>query len=101
MDRPIRYHPLFESDVREAVAWYDQRCAGLGNAFVEAVRQSVNNIISDPTRFSETSVGCRYVRTRRFPYVVLFDVDDDELLILGVLHTARSMQRWNERQDDG
>jgi hypothetical protein len=36
MDRPVRYHPLFDCDVREAAGWYDRRSAGLGDAFVEA-----------------------------------------------------------------
>lgn len=100
MDRRVRYHPLFDCDVREAARWYDRRSAGLGDAFVELVRQRAADVISDPERFAKSSTGCRYVRLPRFPYVLLFDVLDDELLMLGVLHTARSMEKWRERQED-
>ena len=97
MARKLRYHPLFDCDVREAAGWYDRRSSGLGDAFVEVVRQSTAEIIADPQRFAFSPAGCRYVRVPRFPYVVLFDVVDDELLMLAVLHTARSMEKWRER----
>ena len=45
MDRRVRYHSLFDCDVREAARWYDQRSAGLGDAFVEVVRQGVGDVI--------------------------------------------------------
>ena len=48
MDRRIRYHPLFDCDVREAAAWYDRRSQGLGGAFVQSVRVCVDQVIVDP-----------------------------------------------------
>jgi hypothetical protein len=98
MDKAIRYHPLFDCDVREAAGWYDRRSKGLGNAFVDQVAKCVGEVIATPQRFALGPTGCRYLRVPRFPYVVLFDIVDDELLIYGVLHTARSMDKWKERQ---
>jgi hypothetical protein len=100
MDRRIRYHTLFDCDVREATRWYDQRSAGLDDAFVEIVRQCAADVIADPERFAKSPTGCRYIRLPRFPYVLLFDRTDDELLMLGVLHVARSMEKWRARQQD-
>jgi len=100
MARRLRYHPLFDCDVREAARWYDQRSDGLGDAFVEVVRQCTADVIADPERFAKSPAGCRYIRLPRFPYVLLFDLVNDELLMRGVLHTARSMEKWRERQQD-
>lgn len=97
MASTLRYHPLFDCDVREAAGWYDRRSPGLGDAFVDVVRRSVSEIIEDPQRFALSPAGCRYIRLPRFPYVVLFDLVDSELLMLAVLHTARSMEKWRER----
>jgi len=83
--------------VREAAGWYARRSPGLGDAFVDVVRHSVSEIIEDPERFAMSPAGCRYIRLRRFPYVVLFVLVDNELLMLAVLHTARSMEKWRER----
>ncbi|MFM8583278.1 MAG: hypothetical protein ACKOFW_17555, partial [Planctomycetaceae bacterium] len=35
------------------------------------------------------------------PLVVLFEVANQELLLLGVLHTARSIDKWRDLQVDG
>jgi hypothetical protein len=98
MAKALRYHPLFECDVREAAGWYDRRSAGLGGRFVNRVADCLAEIIRDPQRFAEGPSGCRYVRVPRFPYVVLFDLVGDELLVYGVMHTAKSMEKWRERQ---
>ena len=92
----VTYHPLFETDVVHAAAWYDQNCAGLGNSFVENVRVGVDSVLADPERYAATEHGLRYQRIRRFPYILLFDVENDVLLFLGVLHTARSITKWKK-----
>lgn len=97
-DKSVRYHPLFECDVLEAADWYDQRSAGLGNSFVDAARVATHRIIEQPSLFAPTEHGLRYVRLKRFPYVVLFDVTETEILMLGVLHTARSIEKWRDRR---
>ena len=96
-DKPVRYHPLFDCDVREAANWYDHRSPRLGAAFIEATRRRVNDVIAHPDRFASTPSGCRYVRLARFPYLVLFSLHNEQLLFLGVIHTARSKQKWRER----
>jgi hypothetical protein len=94
----VRYHPMLECDIRKAAGWHDRRSAGLGDAFVDLARQCVGEVIEDPERFGLSPAGVRYNRVPRFPYVVLFDLVDDEILMLGVLHTARSMEKWRERE---
>jgi hypothetical protein len=67
---------------------------------VDLVSQVVADVIAAPEQYAVNPVGCRHARVPRFPYVVLFEVADDELLMFGVLHTARSMEKWRERQKD-
>ena len=100
MDKTVRYHPLFDCDVIEAAGWYDQRSPGLGDSFIEAARSAANQIIDQPSLYAATEYGLRYVRLRRFPYIVLFDETKDEILMLGVLHTARSIDKWRERRHE-
>jgi toxin ParE1/3/4 len=99
MGSALRYHPLFDCDVREAAGWYDRRSPGLGDAFVGVVRQGVADVTKDPQRFALSPAGVQRMRLPRFPYVVLFETTDDEILMLGVLHTARSIEKWRERSE--
>ncbi len=94
MDRQLRYHPLFNSDVVAAADWYDKRSLGLGDSFTTNVKLTVGAAHNDPTRYSPSPLGVYYYRVDRFPYYVLFDVTDLEILILGVLHTSRSIPDW-------
>lgn len=98
MDRQLRYHPLFECDVREAADWYSNRSDGLGEAFIAQVESRIADVIAQPDRFAKTSTGCRYVRIPRFPHILLFELLDHEIIFLGVMHTARSADKWRQRQ---
>jgi hypothetical protein len=51
-------------------------------------------VLNDPTRHSPSPLGIYYYRVHRFPYYVLFDVSDREILMLGVLHASRSVSEW-------
>jgi hypothetical protein len=76
--RRIRFHPLFDVDVIDAAT----------------VRDAVDAIIAEPLSFSRTPLGLRFAPLKRFPYLVLFDLSDDRLLLLHVVHGARSTQAW-------
>ena len=100
MAREVDFHALFDSDVREAAGWYEQRSMGLGETFVEDVWRSIDDVIADPERYGRLPSGCRHKRLSKFPYVLLYDLTDEELLLLAVVHTARSPKKWNERLPD-
>jgi hypothetical protein len=100
MARTLRYHPY-------SIAMFVKRPDGtvaVPRAWAKVLSKSCAraSTISSPTRiaYALSSVGCRYIKLRRFPYVILFDVTDDELLMVGVLHTARSPEKWRDRLAD-
>lgn len=97
--RRVRFHPLFDFDVIDAANWYDARSTGLGDAFVANVRDAVAAIVADPLSFARTPLGLRFARVKRFPYLVLFDVSDEQLLLLHVVHGARSVQHWRSNRE--
>jgi toxin ParE1/3/4 len=94
MPRSIRYHPLFETDVIDAAAWYDARHPMIGSAFVDEVSRAVDQLTQHPERRSVVDFGVRYWPVNRFPFVVIYDLHGHELLVLGVMHTARESQKW-------
>ena len=60
----------------------------------------VDDVIADPSRFAQFAPEIQFTRVPRFPYVVLFSGNADELMLLGVMHTAQSMDKWRERVSD-
>jgi toxin ParE1/3/4 len=94
MLKAIRYHPLFEADVIDAAAWYDARSPVIGAAFVAELSRAVHGLTQDPGRRSVVEFGVRYWPVSRFPFVVFYDFYGQELLVLGVMHTARESGKW-------
>lgn len=94
MSKQMRFHPLFEADVLSAVRWYDARSSEIGTAFLAEVKRAVENVQHDPERRSPVDLGLRYWAVRRFPFVVIYDLHETELLLLGVMHTAQEPKKW-------
>ncbi len=98
MARLLRYHPEFDADLISSAEWYIRRDRKLAVDFTIRVEKAVANLIADPERRSAVDFGLRYWPIERFPHVVLYDVDDAELAILGVMHTSQEPGKWIARR---
>ncbi len=94
MKRPLRYHPLFADDVLGAAGWYESQGAALGGIFLDRVEEAIGLLVQDPERRGPGQFGIRYWPLRKFPFVGFYDVTTDEILIVGVMHTARDAEKW-------
>lgn len=73
--------PAAETDLRETFTWYEQRSAGLGVAFLEAVEKKFLLISSSPAIFRKRVGPYRLAATARFPYAIYFIWDEVAALI--------------------
>lgn len=87
-----------EAELLAARDWYENQRAGLGQEFVNEVREAVSAIAARPLTFPKVHGEMRRVILRRFPYGVFFQTTTAEILILGVLHGRRHPQQWKSRQ---
>ena len=86
-----------EFDVESAFDWYEAEEQGLGLEFLEQLRAAYLRILGNPLGYQELRSGIRRALTRHFPYAVYFSIEDDTILILAVLHTARDPAEWQRR----
>ncbi|MCM3902921.1 MAG: type II toxin-antitoxin system RelE/ParE family toxin [Pyrinomonadaceae bacterium] len=86
-----------ELDVESAFKWYETEEPGLGFEFLEQLRAAYGRILAKPFGYQELSTGIRRALTRQFPYAVYFSIEDETILILAVLHTARAPAEWQRR----
>jgi plasmid stabilization system protein ParE len=86
-----------EADVEAAFDWYEAEEAGLGFEFVRELRATYQRILDEPFRYQELRSGIRRALTRRFPYAVYFVVEDDIIIVVAALHTARDPAEWQRR----
>jgi toxin ParE1/3/4 len=86
-----------ELDLLETRDWYDRQRFGLGDDFMFAVDACFAQIECAPEAFVFSHERVRRALLKKFPYAVLFRVSEDEILIVGCLHTSRDRTSWEER----
>jgi hypothetical protein len=73
---PLALSPASEGDLHDAAAWYDAQQPGLGDAFVRSVEASFARIRRLPASFPADNGGVRSALFRRFPYAVVFRIQE-------------------------
>ncbi|MDZ4685477.1 MAG: type II toxin-antitoxin system RelE/ParE family toxin [Planctomycetaceae bacterium] len=84
-------------EVSEGEIYYEGVRRGLGSDFVIAVRATVREIASNPTFSSQAVPGIYFRKLERFPYVVFYQIEAKEVVIIVVAHQRREPGYWQDR----
>ena len=99
MSFPVLLRPEAEADIADGATWYEDQKAGLGREFVEAIFHAVDVLSVNPllTSRRHRRRNIRWVFPDRFPYRIIYEVANDKVLVISVLHAARRDRHWRER----
>jgi plasmid stabilization system protein ParE len=89
--------PTGRFDILEARAWYDAQQAGRGALFYAAVARVVGNIAEMPQAFPRVDGDTRRAVVRGYPYSVYFQLREDHILVMAIVHNSRNPNRWRSR----
>ena len=95
--RHIVFRHEAETELAEAVDWYEARSQGLGAEFLRSLDAVIAHMQRHPTLYPVVFGNARRAVLRRFPYSVIYVVRDNELLIAACIHSRRDPRRWQER----
>lgn len=90
-----------QQELDEAVSYYNQQVAGLGNAFLIEAVAAIERIRRFPQGWHPLSENVRRCRLRRFPYGLIYHPAVDELVIVAVAHSHRRPSYWHDRLKRG
>jgi plasmid stabilization system protein ParE len=93
----IRVRPEAEADIADAYSWYEESRPGLGEGFLEAVRESLRSVQTHSEGYAVVHADIRRVLLRRFPYGLFYYLARDEIVVLGCLHARRDPKTWQAR----
>lgn len=91
------FHPEAESEFFEAIAYYEERASGLGLDFSTEVHAAIQRILAFPQAWQVLEDDIRRALVNRFPYGVLYAVDDTRIWIVAVMNLHRQPEYWRER----
>jgi plasmid stabilization system protein ParE len=94
----VVFHRLAREEYRQALRWYARRGAVLAQRFRQAVDQVVQAIAAAPAQGAVFRGPFRWMRTRRFPYVLYYRVlTPNQVMVLAVAHARRRPGYWLRR----
>jgi len=93
----IEFLDIAEAELAQSVAFYNGESEGLGYEFAAEINRTLVRIAEHPQAWAPLSKRTRRCRTNRFPYGLLYQIREDLILIVAVMHLHREPTSWQNR----
>jgi len=94
----LRFLDKAEEEMTAAARIYEDQAAGLGERFLDEVEGCVDLLLDRP--FIGRPIGeFRRFPLRKFPFTLIYVLEDDILVVVAVSHHRRRPGYWMERYD--
>lgn len=93
----VRFLEIARIEMDEAVDYYNSESPGLGDEFLLELLNAIDRIEQFPEAFQKFTKNARRCQTRRFPYAVVYEVLEEEILVVAVAHLHRNPDYWEDR----
>ena len=95
------WHPLARRELLEGSDYYEGESLGLGAIFLDRVEEAVAYLQRFPRAAPVVLGEVRRLLISKFPYSLIYRIEDEELFILAVAHHRRRPLYWARRMEDG
>ncbi len=85
------------NELDEAIDYYEDQFKGLGRNFEHEVFYSLELISKHPLAWTKVSTNTRRCLINRFPYFILFIVEDELITVTAVGHQHRKPDYYSDR----
>jgi len=96
----VRYLHAADSELHEAIEYYNDQRPGLGFEFADEVGDTVARITNYPLAWTPLSKRTRRAQIHRFPYSIIYEARDDLVVIVAIQHHRRKPANWRVRLRD-
>ncbi len=100
--KPFRYHPAARDELRAAARLAETERPGRGASLqleVLNVERRIRRLPRSAPRWPRPtrSTEVRNARVKRFPFLIIYALLGDRLVVIAVAHTSRKPGYWHER----
>jgi toxin ParE1/3/4 len=95
--KAVLFHPEAEEELIASAVFYETRSNGLGHKFLNEITRSLDLISSSPGTWPVFSDDIRRFLLQRFPFGLLYEIHDDYIYIIAVMHLHREPLYWKSR----
>ena len=93
----IKFLKPAQTELDDAFFYYEDQLDGLGKRFLDEIIQSVKRIQKNPTSWSPFSENTRRCLTNKFPYAIIYQIRESEILVVAIAHLQRKPGYWENR----
>jgi plasmid stabilization system protein ParE len=90
---------IARQELEDAVRYYELEYSGLGLRFKEEVRKASLRVAEYPQAWSIEWGDVRKCLLHKFPYKLMYSVEEDHILIIAVAHQHRKPDYWVGRNE--
>lgn len=76
-------------DIQEAFVWYETQRAGLGYELIEELEEAYQKLSDHPFHYTAINHHFRRLKVNRFPYLIVYEIEGDAVIITAVRHGRR------------
>ena len=92
------FHPEADEEFSQAIDYYEQVQLGLGYDFAIEVSSTIARIVEFPRAWPSIEEDIHRCLTKRFPYGILYSIEQKKIYILAVMHLNREPGYWKYRK---
>jgi plasmid stabilization system protein ParE len=93
----IRFHEFALDEVSAAERYYSSRSVSLGLEFIDALDHALARLRAFPESGAPHLRGTRRLLLERFPFAVIYTLEENHVVIVAVAHQRRKPGYWRRR----
>lgn len=93
----IKFLKIAQQEIEDAFNWYNYQTEGLGYKFLDELDRAVRRAASFPKSCIEIESDLRRCLLARFPYGLIYGLDNEDVVIIAVAHLHRNPRDWIDR----
>lgn len=97
MNYNLELHPSAEQELWDAVDWYDAQKGDLGKQFARELQEIMKLVRQTPFMFPKIDRWRRKAALKKFPFIIVYEVIDQQINVLAIFHTKRNPDIWKDR----
>ena len=93
----VLFLEIAEQEFYDSQDYYEEQQTNLGDKFKSEVYNTLKRIRKFPNMFVKVNKDIRKCIINKFPFNILYSIEDDSILIIAIAHHHRNPDYWVDR----
>ena len=80
-------------DLQKAYDYYEEQKSGLGERFLENVKQRISYLKKYPLHFNKVEKDFRQTLIDVFPYLIIYEISGQQIIVYAIFHGMQNPEK--------